>query len=99
FLEPGRALAAFEVEFERARAMALGLLDEAGRGVDRARSTDRDEQVGPGERGVDFVHPVGHLAEPHDVRAQRRLTAGGTRRASSQRSLAAVPRVAGGAPG
>ena len=49
FVEPVRALAAFEVELQRAGAMALGPLDEAGRRIDRAARADRDEQVRPGD--------------------------------------------------
>ena len=55
--------------------------DEAGGRIDRARGADRDEQVGLAQRGVDLVHPVGHLAEPDDVGPQRARAARRARRA------------------
>src|SRR5690606_32095734 len=67
--------------------------------IDRARGTDRDEQVRADERGEDIVHPVGHLAEPDDIGPERGLSAGRARRPVAQRACPAVARVAGGAPG
>ena len=33
--------------------------------------TDRDEHIRHRQRHIDFIHPQGHFAKPHDVRAQR----------------------------
>ena len=47
-------------------ARALG--DEAGGGIDVAAGADRDEQIARANARVDLLHPIGHLAEPDDVR-------------------------------
>jgi hypothetical protein len=43
------ALGRIKIELERRRAVVARGLDEARGGIDRARSTDRDEQVGIGD--------------------------------------------------
>ena len=42
----------------------------AGGGVDEAGSADGGKNIGAVERGLNFVHVVGHFAEPDDVGAQ-----------------------------
>ena len=75
--------------------MVAGGLDEARRGVDRARGADRDEQVGPRQRPIDHVHGVGHLTEEHDVGSDRRRAAGVAHRARRHVPLPHDPCIAG----
>lgn len=98
-MEPPRHRGGIEVELERAGAGGARRLDETGGGIDLARGADGNEEVAGRERGENAVHPIGHLAEPDDVGAERAGGAGRAGGEGSERRLPAVAGIAGGAPG
>ena len=88
-----RALAALEVELERrARRRSCASLHEAGRGIDRARSADRDEQVGAA-RARRRSRPSGRASR----RTRRCRAAAPARRRPGRRARRAACRSSGGA--
>ena len=46
---------------------AVGLLHESGGGIDVAGGADGGEEGAAGQRRENFLHVIGHLAEPDDV--------------------------------
>src|SRR5690606_14436159 len=60
----------FEVQLDGARTGCAGGLVEAGGGIDIPGGADGDEQVTALQCLGDARHVEGHLAEPHDMRAQ-----------------------------
>ena len=67
-VEQVRVVGRLEVDLTSAQAVGARLGDEAGRGIDRARSADGDKKLSLAQRPVDQVQGERHFAEPHHMR-------------------------------